>query len=354
MRSRNAPGGSLVGVDVGGTKVAVLVTDSRYNVRSKITMPTVLDSQESTIAGIAEAVREGVTRAGASMSDVTALGLGVPGRVDPQTGLVRSAVNLGWRELQVGEMLSARLGVPCLLENDARLAAVGVQRYMGSAAPQDMAYVSVGTGIAAGLILNGRNYRGSHGLAGEIGHMIIEPDGPRCRCGARGCLEALAAGPAIAAMGEEAAEANPRSLLGKERPVRAETVYQAARKGDKTARAITRRVGGYLALALQQLIVAYDVEAIVLGGGVSRNGDTFLQPILAELALLRRDSALTGEMIQPDMIRLLPPDYEAGAWGAVVLASGALADLQDSIRDGKERDAFPEQSPVTLPELKKI
>jgi glucokinase len=337
LNNHNAPESLTVGVDVGGTKVAVLVVDSNYQVRGKISMPTKLDSQESTLSGIVEAVREGVKLAGADMSAVIALGVGVPGRVDPQTGVVRSAVNLGLRELPVGEILSARLGVPCLLENDARLAAVGVQRYMGSAAPRNMAYVSVGTGIAAGLILNGRIYRGSHGLAGEIGHMVIQPDGPRCQCGARGCLEALAAGPAIAAMGEEAAEANPTSLLRKERPVTAETVYQAAKNGDKAARAVTRRVGGYLALALQQLIVAYDVEVIVLGGGVSHNGDAFLQPVLAELALLRKGSVLTGEMIQPEMIRLLPPDYDAGTWGAVALARGAIP--------------FSGQLPATLPDL---
>ena len=115
MRSRNTRKRLLVGVDVGGTKVAVLVADVSYNVCSKITMPTALDSQESTIEGIVEAVQDGVARAGADMSDVIALGLGVPGRVDPQTGVVRSAVNLGWRELPVGEILSARLGVPCFL-----------------------------------------------------------------------------------------------------------------------------------------------------------------------------------------------------------------------------------------------
>ena len=315
-------------------------------------MPTVLDSQESTIEGIVEAVQEGVARAGADISDVIALGLGVPGRVDPQTGVVRSAVNLGWRELPVGEILSARLGVPCLLENDVRLAAVGVQRYFGSDAPQNMAYLSIGTGIAAGLILDGRVYRGSHGLAGEIGHMVIEPDGPPCRCGARGCLELLAAGPAIAAMGEEAAEANPHSLLAKERPVTAETVYRAAEKGDEAARAITRRVGGYLALALQQLIVAYDVECIVLGGGVSRNGEAFLRPVLAELACLREGSALAGEMIQPEMIRLLPPDYDAGTWGAVVLAGGGLAEARNSGVDGngKEEGVLSEEAPLVLPD----
>jgi glucokinase len=324
QNNHNASKSLLAGVDVGGTKVAVLVADGHYHVRGKVTMPTNLRGPNDTLSGIVVAVQKAVALAGASMDELAAVGLGVPGRVDPNTGLVRSAVNLGWQEVPVGETLSARLGVPCLVENDVRLASLGAQRYLGDEAPQNLAYVSVGTGIAAGLVLSGRIYRGAHGLAGEIGHMVIVPgsDGPLCRCGARGCLEALAAGPAIAAMGEKAAESDPQSLLCKYRPITAEAVYQAAGEGDGAAREIARRVGSYLALALQQLIVAYDVEYIALGGGVSRNGDAFLQPILDELAHLRQHSVLTGEMIQPEMIRLVPPDYDAGAWGAVVLAGG--------------------------------
>src|SRR5207237_4002755 len=134
-------------------------------------------------------------------------------------------VNMGWEELPVGQTLSAQLGVPCLLENDVTLAALGAQRYIGAPAARNLAYVSVGTGIAAGLILDGRIYRGAHGLAGEIGHMVIAPNGPRCQCGGRGCLEALAAGPAIARLGETAAGRSDDTLLRGYRPMTAEAVY---------------------------------------------------------------------------------------------------------------------------------
>jgi glucokinase len=340
MTDHSAQTKLLVGVDVGGTKVAVLVVDEELRVLSRTMMPTVLDGPQGTLSGIAAAVRQGVRRAGGRMSDVAAIGVGVPGRVDPQTGLVRQAVNLGWEELRVGEGLSAKLGVPCFLENDVSLAAYGVQHHLQAGEadrpPQNMAYVSVGTGIAAGLILNGRIYRGAHGMAGEIGHMVIEPGGPRCQCGARGCLEALVAGPAIARMGEEAAAASDGTLLRRYRPMTAEAVYRAARSGDPAAREITRKVSRYLALALHQLIVAYDMECVVFGGGVSRDGDAFLQPILEELARLREGSTLTSEMLQPDMIRLVPPGYEAGTWGAVLLAAGALSQSPLVGADAKE------------------
>jgi glucokinase len=325
MTDHNATKPLLAGVDVGGTKVAVLVTDSHYHVCGKVTVPTPLQGQDNTISGIVAAVQKAVSMSTPSVGELAAIGVGVPGRVDPDTGLVRSAVNLGWREVPLGETLAARLGVPCVVENDVRLAAVGMQRYLGEAAPQNMAYMSVGTGIAAGLVLNGRIYRGAHGLAGEIGHMVIAPgEGPVCQCGARGCLEALAAGPAIAAMGEKAARSDPQSLLREYRPITAEAVYKAAAEGDRAAQEIARMVGGYLALALQQLIVAYDVDHITLGGGVSRNGDAFFHPILDELARLRQHSVLTAEMIRPEMIRLLPPTYDAGTWGAVILAGSSM------------------------------
>jgi glucokinase len=318
-----ARGDLVAGVDVGGTKVAVLVVDRAANVRSRLTLPTKLESGPgSTLEGIAESVEEAVRLAGGRLGDLGAVGIGVPGRVDPQTGVVRSAVNLGWREMPVGEALSKRLGAPCVLENDVRTAALGVQRYFGKEVPKDMAYISVGTGIAAGLILDGKVYRGAHGLAGEIGHMVVEPDGQACACGARGCLETVAAGPAIARMGEEAVTSGAQSVLREYRPITAQGVYQAAREGDAVAAEIARRVGGYLALALQQMIVAYDVELIVLGGGVSRAGDAFLRPVIEELARLRSGSALESEMIQVEMIRLLPPDYDAGTWGAVALVAG--------------------------------
>jgi len=320
MKSGSQRRDLLVGVDVGGTKVAVLVVDSSYNVLSQIILPTILDSPQATLASIIEAVQQGVEQPGASLDRVAAVGVGVPGRVDTGTGLVRRAVNLGWEEIPAGQLLTAQLGVPCLLENDVTLAATGAQHYMGGLASRNMAYVSVGTGIAAGLVLDGRIYRGAHGMAGEIGHMIIAVDGSRCQCGAYGCLEAVAAGPAIARMGEEAALSSGDTLLRQYRPVTSEAVYQASREGDAAATAIICKVSGYLALALQQLIVAYDVECIVFGGGVSREGDTFLQPILTELARLREHSVLTSEMLEPGMIRILPPDYDAGAWGAVLLA----------------------------------
>ncbi len=176
-------------------------------------------------------------------------------------------------------------------------------------------------------------------MAGEIGHMIVEPDGPRCVCGSRGCLEALAAGPAIARLGRLTARRSGDSLLRDYPSITAGAVYQAARAGDPAAQEVTRKVGRYLALSIQQLVMTYDVERIVFGGGVSREGEAFLQPILNELERLRQDSALAREMLQPGMIGLLPRDYEAGAWGAVALASRCVPSAGHRQRKAEARMA---------------
>ncbi|MGA7730070.1 MAG: ROK family protein [Chloroflexia bacterium] len=322
---------ALAGVDVGGTKVAVLLADVSGRMLGRTVVPTALDSAERTLSTIADAVHRCAQAVGVEMRDLAAVGIGVPGRVDTRTGVVQQAVNLGWQEVPAGARLSSLLGVPCVLENDVRLAAVGLQRrasHTANAGPtghaESIAYVSVGTGIAAGLIIHGRLYRGAHGMAGEIGHSILDLDGPLCVCGARGCLEALAAGPAIARLAKEAVASGVHTSL---RPgaISAEEVYSAAGNADPVALSITHRVGRYLAQAIQQLIMLYDVERVVLGGGVSRAGAAFLNPILNTLENLRAQSELAREMIRPGMITLLDPEYDAGAWGALALANDFMS-----------------------------
>ncbi len=314
----------LVGVDVGGTKVGVLVVDDQSQVRGRVTVPTVLDHPDATLAGITAAVRQAVQVAGADLSAVAAVGIGVPGQVDTQTGVVRHAVNLRWQELPAGPRLAAALGVPCFLANDVRLAAVGLQRHPTYALTRNLAYVSVGTGIAAGLILDGRLYSGAHNMAGEIGHMVMDPSGPPCVCGLHGCLEAFTAGPAIARLGQEAALSHPLGLLDVSDVITTATVYAAAAAGDPAAQAILRRVGRYLARACYTIMLTYDVERIVFGGGVTAAGDRFLQPILRAVGRLRRRSALAATLLTPDLLQLAPPGYEAGPWGAITLAGESL------------------------------
>jgi glucokinase len=170
------------------------------------------------------------------------------------------------------------------------------------------------------VILGGRLHSGIHSMAGEIGHWIVEPNGPRCACGAQGCLEMVAAGPAIARRAQEAANGSSATRLRGQAPLTARDVYQIAGEGDAVAQAIVQQASGYLARALYQVILAYDVECVVLGGGVAHAGRAFLAPILGELERLGSESDLARMLLPPDRFALLPDGYEAGTWGGVALA----------------------------------
>ncbi len=355
----------LVGVDVGGSKIAVLVVDRDENVLARHVAPTAAGAPECAVDEIAAVVGSALAEAGATTDDIAALGVGVPGRVDPLTGAVTLAVNLGWQDLPLGARLEDRFGRPCVVENDVRAAALGLHRRRLLGPIDDLAYLAVGTGVSAGVVLHGRLHRGARGLAGEIGHVIVDPGGARCACGQDGCLETLVSGSAIARLAREAIDAErgtfpaataPREVVrqrstapnysgeGAGDPADGATdaalaglaalaaptaidVYRAAASGDPLAAEIADAVGRRLAWAVHLLVMAYDVERVVLGGGVSHAGETFVLPIQRELDRMRAASALAREQLTPDIVELLPPGVDAGAWGAVVIAATAHAGI---------------------------
>jgi glucokinase len=311
----------LVGVDVGGSKIAVLVVDRAMTVCARHTVPTSVGAPDEAAEHIATAIASALELAGASMAEVAAVGVGVPGRVDTVDGHVSLAVNLGWRSLPLRQRLEERLGVPCGIENDVRAATSGIheRRLLGEI--DDFVYLSVGTGISAGVVIDGTLHRGTRGLAGEIGHTVVDVNGPVCPCGLRGCLETIAAGPFVARAATAAiAAGEPSSLADAGAGLDAVQVYAAAAAGDPLAVAITTAAGRALARAIHALVMTYDIERVVLGGGVSRAGAVFLDPIQAELASMRRASELAAELLPPDVVRILPDGAEAGAWGGVSVA----------------------------------
>lgn len=299
--------GPVAGIDIGGTKIAVLIVDADGAVLGRATRSSSAGDQDGAAEAIVACLDEALASAGLTRDELRAVGVGVPGRVDPERGTVTLAVNLGWHDFPLKDALETRLGRPVVVENDARAAAIGLHRrgVLGTDAPNDLAYLAVGTGIAAGVVLDGRLHRGARGLAGEIGHAIADGSGPTCTCGQQGCLEAFASGPAIArrARAESARE-----------------VYQAAREGNDAACALVDDVGRRLAWAVHLLVLTYDVERVVIGGGVSHAGDVFAAPIHQELARLRAASPQAGELLPADIVEILPAEAEAGAWGAVAIA----------------------------------
>lgn len=312
MTERPAPN-LVAGIDIGGTKIAALIVDATGTVLGRATHTTSVGDQDGAAAAIEACLEEALRGSGATRDEIRAVGVGVPGRVDTARGTVTLAVNLGWHDFPLRETLEQRLGRPVVIENDVRAAAIGLHQGRAPQGHDHLAYVSVGTGIAAGLVLDGELYRGARGLAGEIGHAIADASGPICTCGQRGCLEAFASGPAIArrAHAEDARE-----------------VYRAAADGDPDAMALVDDVGRRLAWAVHLLVMTYDVRRVVIGGGVSQAGPAFAEPIHRELARLRAASPQAGELLPADIVEILPSGSEAGAWGAIAIARHAQTHQQ--------------------------
>lgn len=313
----------LLGVDVGGTNIRVLGVDQNLKVQGQASAETDTTSNAMTLDSIACAIERALSQMNVHVDQVRAVGMGVPGRVED--GVVELAVNLNFGVYPLAAELSKRFKMPFKLENDVRTAALGAYLFVREREPvNNLAYLNIGTGISAGLILDGELYRGSHGMAGEIGHMIVEPDGPECTCGASGCLESIASGRAIARRGLQAVREKQETLLAKFDPLTAESVYQAAQRKDRVAQEIVQDASAYLSRAIHWLIMTYDVERLVLGGGVSHSGQAFLNPILKELERIRAQSDLARSMLSTEKIVLLPNNFDAGTWGAVLLAKRML------------------------------
>lgn len=310
--------GLLLGIDVGGTKIAGVSVDARSGELLAERRQPVGDAPlDEQVIGFARGLVDGVAG-----DRVAAIGVAVPGLVDAGTGVMRLAVNVDEGELAIGPLVAEAIGAPVFVEHDARAAALWL---LERGDPADsLAYLSVGTGIAAAVVLAGRLVRGVSGLAGEIGHIQAVEDGPVCPCGLHGCLEAVAAGPAVARMAQEAlAGGGPNSLKAGAGP---EAVYRAAAEGDPVALAIADRVGRHLAHAVRGLVLSYGVKRVVIGGGMSRAGEPFLRPILDELERERAASPLMTHALTPNPVELLPADSDPGAWGAVVVARSGLRD----------------------------
>ena len=315
---RAPAGGLLAGVDVGGTKVlGVLVDPARPSeVVDEARVPTpggegaVLDA----IAGVVS------TLARRSEAPVVALGVGIAGLVD-RGGTLRVGPNLpGLRGVRVGHGLDARLGLPVRVDNDATCAAWAEHIAGAARGVADAVCVTLGTGIGAGVVAEDELVRGAHGFAGEAGHMVIDPRGPLCPCGRRGCWERFASGSGLGRLGREAAEAGrfPRGIVlagGVADGVRGEHVTRAAAEGDADALVVLREFAGWVALGIGNLVSLLDCSLVVIGGGLVEAGEPLIEAVRAALP----ERVMSAEE-RPDL-RVVAAELgeHAGAIGAALL-----------------------------------
>jgi glucokinase len=307
-------GRTVIGIDLGGTKVAGIVMDADGTVISRHERAT----PDGNSAVVMDAVHTTVALLRAE-SEPVAIGVGSAGMVDFAAGAVAFAPNLPFRDVPIRDLVADRSGLPCVMDNDANAAAWGEFRFGAGQGSRHMLLVTVGTGIGGGVVWNGALYRGAHGFAAEIGHVIVEPGGPSCGCGNRGCWEQVAGGKALDRMGAAEAGARPDGAIARLAgggEVKGAHVTEAADRGDRAALDIVEEVGRRLGEGLAGLVNILDPDTIVVGGGVAEAGDLILAP--ARRAFV---GAVEGADHRPDVpIVLAALGNEAGAIGAAALA----------------------------------
>ncbi len=276
----NRLAGYTLGVDLGATHLLVLLTD--LEARPVVRLEEPFAVEEGPRAGLDRVVRlvqETLRRAGLEMEQVFGLGIGVPGPLDFATGKpIFPPIMPGWHDTPIREQLGERLSRPVYLDNDANMGAIGEYWWGAGQGGRNLAFVKVGTGIGCGLILNGQIYRGEIGSAGEIGHTVIDEDGPTCRCGSSGCLETMAAAPAILQAAREALSYG-NNAPPHNHDLSIVDLIEAGRQGDPLAVRLFAQAGRRIGTALTSLVNLLNPATIIIGGGVARAGDLLLDPL---------------------------------------------------------------------------
>ncbi|HJQ31308.1 MAG TPA: ROK family protein [Pyrinomonadaceae bacterium] len=317
----------IAAIDIGGTKIALGLSDLEGRPRLPFRrFPT--DVARGPHRILEQALDELERMAGETGARVAAVGCGCGGPLSRRRGLILSPANLpGWDEFPIVDLISERLRVPVELDNDANAAALAEHEYGAGQGAESMVYMTISTGIGGGVILGGRLIHGVGDAAGEVGHMIVKPEGAPCGCGARGCLETICSGTSIARRAAERLSngAQSSSLLGggSLKEITAKAVADAARAGDRVASEVWDETIEYLALGVGNVIAAFAPEAVVLGGGVSTAGEQLLEP-------LRRRVNESVKIAPVDEIRIVQAALggDSGVYGALILGRQALAAQQ--------------------------
>ena len=312
----------FVGVDLGGTKILAGVFDAQLKCISKIKMSTKPErGPEGVIERVARCVKEAVDECDLDLKQVKGLGIGAPAAVDPESGRVIFAPNLKWEDVSLAKALEKQLDVPVFAGNDCNLCALGVFETELSPKPRNMVGIFLGTGIGAGLIIEGKMYSGFNRTAGEIGHMVIQVGGPKCGCGNKGCFEALASRTAIFRQIQSAVKEGQKTVLTEMlgdnlNDLRSGDLRKAIKRGDKFVERVIEEAAEYTGIAVANVINLINPEVVVLGGGVIDALEDEMMAIIVETA---RDYALPGTDKGIEIIASKLGD-DAGITGGAVLA----------------------------------
>lgn len=311
----------MIGVDLGGTKLLAGVVDDALQVHARAHRAAQALTLQEVIDTVVSAIEE--VRA-AAPGDVAGVGLGIPCLMDRARGVAMMSVHLPIAGVPFGDLVGERVGLPVVVDNDANAAMLAEWRFGAARDASDAVLLTVGTGIGSGMVVEGHLARGAQGAGPEIGHMVVDADGPECggACPNRGCLEAVVSGPALAREGRELARDRPDSALGRAlaagREITGALVTELAHDGDDAAAQAVRRIGRWLGVGIANVVNIFNPEVVVVGGGVIGAGELLLGPAREVVA---------ARALPPmrDAVRIVPSEFgaESGMLGAALLAAGA-------------------------------
>ncbi len=322
------PNTYAIGIDIGGTKIAGGVVSAEGSLVEKVEVPTA-SQQQNIIDFLIATIRHLRTLHPA----VQSIGIGAAGLVEWPSGLIRWAPNNSYKQLPVRDVVAEATGLPTVVDNDANAAAWAEAFVGGDRSYTNLAYLTIGTGVGGGLVLAGELYRGPSGLGAEVGHLIVDPNGAICGCGNRGCLEAMASGTALERLARRSITNDPDTQLAllakRSGGVTGQIVFEAAQNGDPEARALFEEIGYWLGIGIASLVNIFELEVVVVGGGVGATGRLLIEP--ASKSCLLHAFAPKYRLVPPLIQSIYGVD--AGLIGAALLSMSAV---ETDIGSGKE------------------
>lgn len=311
-----------VGIDLGGTNIAAGLVKDGQQILRKASLPTAMPRSAEEVAEDITRLAVQVTEPELAFQELAFIGVGVPGSADYDKGIVEYANNIGFTNVPLAAMLREKLQKDVFLENDANAAAIAEFRAMQKEC-RNFVMITLGTGIGAAMILNGEVVRGAHFAAGEIGHNVIQMDGPLCSCGRRGCWEMYASVTGLIAQTKAAMKQAPSSKMwdlcsGSLSAVSGRTAFDAMRQGDEQGIAVVRQYVQYVACGIVNTVNTFDPEAVCIGGGISKEGETLLEPLRSAVA---KEFYSRNSSEQPKIFAAALGN-DAGILGAAILKQG--------------------------------
>lgn len=310
-----------LGIDLGGTNIAVGVVDENFKIVGRGKMKTNAPRPADEICDdMATAVKMAVEDAGLTMDDIDTIGIGAPGSINPHTGMIAVSNNLQFEKVPMGPMLKERLGRDVFIENDASAAAYGEFLAGAGRGTQDMVAITLGTGVGGGVIIGGKLFSGSNLAGGELGHTVIVQGGEQCTCGRKGCWEAYASATGLIKLTKASMEANPNSKMwelcdGDINNASGRTAYDGMRADDEAAKEVVKKYEEYVACGITNMVNIFQPEVLCIGGGISKEGDTLLAPIVEVVDA----ESFTKNVEKQTVVKIAELGNDAGIIGAAYI-----------------------------------